>query len=201
LDDFYCSEKVNKNNEIYLYYKPYCKECEKQKNANWRKNNPEKRKESLKKDNAKPRKRNLMRVLNKKRREEGKYREWQQNNKDKSIQYRINRGNKHHTISKEEWIFCKEYFNNECAYCGLHISEHFNLYAGELKWTDFHKEHVDHKGSNGIENCVPSCKSCNSSKHTYKVTDWYNDKNSNFTLERSIKISNWLKNDVIKICK
>ncbi len=44
---------------------------------------------------------------------------------------------KKHRLSKQEWKSCKEYFNNECAYCGLPIEEHFRKYAGKLQKIDF----------------------------------------------------------------
>ncbi|MFC0852976.1 HNH endonuclease [Halalkalibacter oceani] len=111
-------------------------------------------------------------------------------------EYRENKYyNKSHEISTEEWESCKQYFNYECAYCGLHIDEHFVKYGDEYKLYDFHQEHVDHIGSNDLSNCIPSCKSCNSKKWQYEFIKWYNPSNEVFTEERLNKISKWLSAD------
>jgi hypothetical protein len=75
------------------------------------------------------------------------------------------------------------------------LEEHYNRFAGELRLTDFHKEHVDCNGSDDLSNCVPSCKTCNSSKHTEKLEDWYAENNSIFNKDRFDKIHKWLDND------
>lgn len=90
---------------------------------------------------------------------------------------------------------CKQYFNYECAYCGLPLEEHYIIYAGNLILGDFHKEHVDHFGSNDLSNCVPACKSCNSSKHDFEFNKWYNTDNHKFNIERYNKIIKWLNVD------
>jgi NAD-dependent DNA ligase len=66
-------------------------------------------------------------------------------------------------------------------------------------WTDFHKEHVEHNGNNDITNCVPSCKSCNSSKHVSDLEEWYTPDNSIYCEQRLIKIKHWLSQDVFNI--
>ena len=106
-------------------------------------------------------------------------------------QYRYQ--HKKHEISKKEWNSCKQYFNYKCAYCGMTEEDHKKIVNQQL-----HKEHVNHFGSNGLENCVPSCKTCNSSKHTYELDEWYNEKNPNFTQERLNKIKAWMNNDYKK---
>lgn len=78
------------------------------------------------------------------------------------------RMHKFHEITEEEWIDCKDFFDNSCAYCGLSEAENIKLYGQQL-----HKEHFDHDGSNGIDNCIPSCKSCNSSKGTKIFEEWF----------------------------
>lgn len=113
---------------------------------------------------------------------------WQQNNKDKIKEYNSYRMmHKSHEITKEEWESCKEFFNNSCAYCGID-----ELEAKKVTNNYLHKEHVDHQGSNGIENCVPACKSCNSSKHTSNLEDWYNESNSLYSTDRLNRIIEWL---------
>jgi len=199
LSDFYSRMLHSKNRGDYIYHHPECKQCTKDNAFKWTKENPVKRAEHQRKANETPRKKEQMKKLSKASRDDGRYREWQRANKDKIDSYRENRQqNKKHEIKMKEWEDCKEYFNNECAYCGLHISEHFNRYAGEMKWTDFHKEHVEHEGSNDITNCVPSCKSCNSSKFTFTLEEWYTSENDNYFEERLLKIYQWLKIDVYK---
>jgi len=127
-----------------------------------------------------------------------KQRKWRQSEKGK--EYMKERGryrqqHKKHKISKLEWLACKKYFYNSCAYCGLPIEEHYNIYAGKLRKEDLHKEHVDDKGINNLSNCVPACKSCNSEKHTDILEIWYNENNKKFTQERYDKIIKWIKED------
>ena len=110
-------------------------------------------------------------------------------------QYRIM--NKKHNISNEEWELCKQYFNHQCAYCGLNIEEHYIKFNGKIQLGDFHKEHFDHNGSNELDNCVPSCKECNSSKGDKEFEYWYKI-HPKFTYERLNKISKWLDKDYKK---
>lgn len=128
------------------------------------------------------------RIKNKKYIDKGKRKEWEINNKQKLYIY--GKMHKNHEISEKEWNFCKEYFNNSCAYCGLTEEKHKLIYDQQL-----HKEHVDHNGANDLSNCVPACKSCNSSKHTFKLGDWYNHNNEHFNTENLERINNWLLKD------
>jgi hypothetical protein len=107
---------------------------------------------------------------------------------------------KDHIVSQKEWIACKEYFKDKdrdycCAYCGLKIQNHYRKYAGKLMKQDLHKEHVDDGGSVYLDNCVPSCQSCNSSKRKFKIHNWYNENNPNFTHDRLNKITKWITED------
>jgi len=49
--------------------------------------------------------------------------EWHNKNPEKQKEY-LNRHRKH-DITITEWLACKKYFNNQCAYCGLPIEKHF----------------------------------------------------------------------------
>ncbi|MCM3387253.1 HNH endonuclease [Ureibacillus chungkukjangi] len=121
--------------------------------------------------------------------------EWRQNNPDKLKQYGQKRTqNKKHKISKQEWLDCKEYFNHSCAYCELHVNDHYRMWSGELKKIDLHKEHVDDERANDLSNCVPACQSCNSSKHTFDFEAWYSEYEY-FSKERLDKINKWLSED------
>ncbi|MFS0643778.1 HNH endonuclease [Siminovitchia sp. 179-K 8D1 HS] len=102
---------------------------------------------------------------------------------------------KSHEISEEEWLLCKQYFNSSCAYCGLHEDDHYIIYAGAPKKTDLHKEHVDHDGSNKIDNCVPSCQTCNSKKWAFTLDEWYTEENEHYSEERLNKILRWTEKD------
>lgn len=131
---------------------------------------------------------------------------WRRKNKDKVRQHSLNhRQHKTHEITDNEWIACKEYFKDKdrdycCAYCGLKIQDHFRNYLDDIQYMDLHKEHVDDNGSNELENCVPSCQSCNSSKSEYKLEEWYNPNNDRrggevFSQERLDKIIKWVTED------
>jgi len=134
-----------------------------------------------------------------------KEKEWAKNNPHKTAKYNKYRYHKKHNITNKQWINCKNYFMNDkgewsCAYCGLPINEHYQNYSGVSKNCDFHKEHVDDEGSNELDNCVPSCQSCNSSKRQYKLETWYNPNNKRrggkvFSEERLNKIINWITKD------
>src|SRR5690606_4751018 len=132
----------------------------------------------------------------KKQREEGRQKEWRKANPDKIKRYNEFRSlHKKHNITNEEWIKCKEYFNNSCAYCGLHVDEHYRKYNGKLQKIDLHKEHADHYGSNNIDNCIPSCLSCNVRKHDKDLEEWYKTESEHYTEKRLNKILKWLNED------
>jgi hypothetical protein len=174
----------------------YCKKCSVKKFRKWENDNWEQRKGQIRKNNARPEFKEQHRESEKRRREEGKTLEWQQNNKDKVKEYGEKRQHKKHNIKKKEWKFCKEYFGFKCAYCNLPIEEHWIKYR-VVKLGDFHKEHVDHFGANDLSNCVPSCKTCNSSKWEFKFEDWYPQQEF-YSKENYDKIVKWITVDYKK---
>jgi len=193
---FYKNDK-NKTDGLY----PYCIKCTKNKTVLWQneKRNRNSVLESRKKSNAIPERKQEIKGRVKTRRNEGKYLEWQRNNKDKVktyIQNKMQHGT--HSITKKEWKTCKNYFNNECAYCGLPITEHYRTYRGELQHCDLHKEHVNHFGANNLSNCIPSCMNCNSQKWEFELDYWYNKDNINYTENRYNKIIQWIAKDYLK---
>jgi hypothetical protein len=190
------ADKFYKNKSAQDGYNPYCKNCTKKRSKQWQKENHERYLEICRKDN-KSKDRKLQFKKNQERlREKGYHISYYENNKEQFSEYGKNRRtHKTHKITDEEWKACKEYFNNSCAYCGLPIEEHLVKYKRKVIHSDFHKEHVDDNGANDISNCVPSCKICNSSKHTICLEEWYNEDNPNFTQERLDKIHNWLNED------
>lgn len=70
-------------------------------------------------------------------------------------------------------------YGSKCAYCGIELTretlcvDHFiprrrGVYPANVYHRDYKKE----KGSNGIENLMPACGSCNSSKHDWTIDEW-----------------------------
>lgn len=136
------------------------------------------------------------------RRLDGKHAEWLKTpaGKESGRKAWEKRKHKNHKINKKEWVACKDYFKNEdgewcCAYCGALWKDHYRVYAGKLVKSDLHKEHADDEGSNDLSNCIPSCLSCNTSKHKYTLEFWYSSDNPNFSQERLNKINKWLDED------
>lgn len=120
--------------------------------------------------------------------ENGGFRAYRKNNPDK---FKIYSGrHKDHDINKHEWDSCKQYFNYECAYCGMAEQEAKERYNNFL-----HKEHVDCNGNSDLSNCVPACKQCNSEKHTFELDDWYREENDKYSIDRYNKIIKWLQSD------
>lgn len=205
-DSFY---KTKPNDIKSNKYHPYCKSCEKQRSYKWASKNSENRRATKKKYDGKGDRKLASRVFNKKRRDNGSYLKWQRTEvgKESSKSSHENRKqHKKHTLSAKEWIACKNYFKNEynewcCAYCGLQISQHYVVYAGKTILGDFHKEHVDNNGDNDLSNCVPACKSCNTSKHNESLEKWYTDTNPIFSIKRVDKILKWLNNDYSEYVK
>jgi 5-methylcytosine-specific restriction endonuclease McrA len=66
------------------------------------------------------------------------------------------------TLTAQDWAACRHHFHSLCAYCGS---------AGKL-----HQEHVvpvQDGGPYSADNIVPACGSCNSSKSTRALEDWF----------------------------
>lgn len=197
LNEYYLQQKHSKSKGSYIYCPPYCKECTKKKSTQWQDDNRDKVREYFN-DYLKENDKWIFynRKLKKKRREEGYNQNYYENNKEKFKVYRLNREmHKTHNISQEEWESCKNYFNYRCAYCGLKVEEHWIVNKGISMLGDFHKEHVNHSGSNDLSNCVPACKSCNSSKHDFELEQWYESRTDIFSKERLEKIYKWLDKD------
>lgn len=83
----------------------------------------------------------------------------------------------------KDWNKCKEYFNNECAYCGC--------------LDNLAQDHVIPitKGGGYIkDNIIPACKSCNSSKCDKDMKDWYK-KQSFYSEDKFRKIKKYIRGD------
>lgn len=179
-----------------------CRMCAIKRTKNWIKKNYDYHSEYKKQWNKN-------KENNKRQREH--YKKWRKENKEWKQKYQLNyqrmfpekiaiynenrRKHKSHKITKNEWESCLKYFDYKCAYCGLPMEEHYNMYAGKLRWENLNKEHVIHNGGNDLTNCVPACKSCNDSKWKYNLNEWYNSNNINYTQERYDKIIKWLMED------
>ncbi|GIN22554.1 HNH endonuclease [Siminovitchia fordii] len=189
LDSFYSQKKKKSSGEEYVYYQPYCKDCAVERSVRWQEENPEKRKEHLKRINAKPKKKAKVLKANQIYRRRGGHREWQRRNKDKIKLYNQKRAKKNHSISVYEWDSCKEYFSGRCAYCGVGESDHRKKFNEDL-----HKDHVDPNGKNDLSNCVPACKTCNPSKGEEDMEKWFASR-PYYDIERELLIIQWVTKD------
>jgi HNH endonuclease len=185
-DNFY-KNKANSIDGLHLC----CKKCAVKKSISWNINNPEKVRKYARESVKRPDR--LPYVKEQKRRyiERGKRAEWERNNREKLRQYSEHkRLNGTHIISSEEWIHCKKYFDNACAYCGISEELHKEKHNQNL-----HKEHVQHDGLNDLSNCVPACKACNSSKRDYRLEEWYNNDKKFYAEWKLNKIIKWIQDD------
>lgn len=191
LDEYYSMTKNSKTRGIYIWYELSCKECVKKRSKKWIEDNEERYKTLIRNRDSKNG--DYHRELSKQRRLNGKYIEWSRNNRDKTRKYTFYRSlNKTHEINKFEWEACKTYFNNSCAYCGMSNDE------AKIKTNNYlHKEHVDHTGSNGLDNCIPACKICNSSKHIKDMKQWFIQQDF-YSKEKYDKIVKWITEDYKK---
>lgn len=85
-------------------------------------------------------------------------------------------------LTEKEWEETIKYFNKSCAYCGN-------------KTNNLQQEHfipVSKKGAYTKHNIIPSCKSCNFSKHVKDFNEWY-PKQPFYTKEREQKILNFIE--------
>lgn len=117
-------------------------------------------------------------------REEGYQSQWRKDNLEKCRHYCSL--HKAHDVSKKEEDAMLKVFNYQCAYCGISLKEHKKKFGEKL-----HNDHVDDNGYNDLRNDVPACKSCNCSKHTNIMKEWY-EKQSFYSKERYNKIIWWI---------
>lgn len=66
------------------------------------------------------------------------------------------------TITREEWRIAQEYFDGRCAYCG-----------NELPLEMDHLIPTTRGGRGTVDNILPACRSCNASKGTKILREWY----------------------------
>lgn len=79
------------------------------------------------------------------------------------------------SVKKRKLVYNK--FKGKCAYCGDKLL-YKNMAVDHITAKYRGSTHSEirayglEKGTNDIENLNPSCKSCNSSKSTFTVSDW-----------------------------
>lgn len=126
-----------------------------------------------------------------------KAREWSKRNPEfvraKAQKQRAKRKNLVATLTKEEWAKCKNYFKDSqgkihCAYCDKALK----------RATQDHVIPVNKGGGYTMENIIPACGSCNSSKQDHNMEEWYR-KQEYFDEERLSKIYKYIKS--VKLAK
>lgn len=195
--EFYSQIKQSKTKGEYIYYQPYCKDCSRKRSLKYKYENINTVREKDREFYYKRRELELVRMRqgywdNREKRLDY-HQEWRQTEKGKEIMRehsRFRNMHKTHNITDEEWDSIKEYFNYQCAYCGISEIESKIIHKQNL-----HKDHIYHDGNNDIDNCVPACRSCNTSKHDIYFNDWYNENNPKFNIERLDKIIKWATKD------
>jgi 5-methylcytosine-specific restriction endonuclease McrA len=77
-------------------------------------------------------------------------------------QYRTKKRELPATLTSDQWELIKKHFNYKCAYCGK-----------ETPLTQDHFLALSNGGSFTVDNIVPCCGSCNSSKNNKVFEKWY----------------------------
>lgn len=117
---------------------------------------------------------------------------WAENNRERLRELKKNRYHREKSVKQgftiEDWEKCKEYFCNCCAYCGIYDE---NL-------TQDHFIPVSKDGGYVLENMIPACRSCNSSKWNTDFVDWYFWQPF-YSASREEKILNYLGYNQIKL--
>lgn len=92
--------------------------------------------------------------------------QWRENNPErKNINEQKRRTRKRQlpaTLTNQQWQIIKDYFNNQCCYCGK-----------ELSLVQDHFVPLSKGGGYTHNNIVPACNSCNSSKQDKEFAKWY----------------------------
>lgn len=85
-------------------------------------------------------------------------------------------------FTEDDWKSAKEYFNNECAYCG----------CKKVKLTKDHFIPLNKGGTFSIDNIIPCCQKCNSSKKDLDFKNWYKS-NEFYDENRELKVYKYLE--------
>ena len=115
---------------------------------------------------------------------------YRKNYKNMLIMWNIRKAHKakiRSDFTLEQWENCKNFFNNRCCYCSkddVLEQDHFIAFSKG--------------GAYAVENIVPACKSCNSSKGDNDFKDWYSFW-IHYSLEREQKILQYIELNRMKI--
>lgn len=169
LDNFYIQKQYDKGGDVIkIKYFAECKECNKKRNTDWNKENPERRKEIMRKFDASE-ERKILQNKHKEKRYAGN-RNWKKNNPEYMKNYMQARRNKMlelpYDFTIEDWEYAKEYFNCSCAYCGDKENDN-------IKLEQDHFIAMSKGGGYTKFNIIPACRTCNSSKHNNDFLEWY----------------------------
>ena len=111
-------------------------------------------------------------------------RKWNDNNRDvcniTTQRYRNIKAKLESTLTLEQWTEIKQYFNNECAYCGK-----------ASKLTQDHFVPLTKGGGYTKDNIIPVCGSCNPSKSNKLFSEWY-PKYKHYSAEREQKVIQYI---------
>lgn len=88
--------------------------------------------------------------------------QYKENKKARDQRRRAVKNGTYADYSIKEWEECKEHFNHQCAYCG-----------GKTELSQDHFIPLSKGGELTINNAIPSCKKCNSSKRDRDFFEWY----------------------------
>jgi len=110
---------------------------------------------------------------------------WKRNNKDKVNISKQNRRAKKRllpsTLTFKQWESTKGYFDNQCCYCGQ-----------EALLTQEHFIPLSKGGEYTVNNIIPSCQRCNSSKGNREFATWYS-KQFYYSKKRELAIKDFLE--------
>jgi hypothetical protein len=95
--------------------------------------------------------------------------------------YRNRQSGVSNTLTRSQWNTCKQIFNYTCAYCGKSLN---NL-------TQDHFIPLSKGGGYDVDNIIPCCKPCNSSKQDKDFAEWYS-KQPYYSEKRKNKINKYL---------
>lgn len=169
-------------------YASKCKDC-KNKQAK-EKYDPEKEKERtkpvLEKRYAQKKiyYKNNREKLAKQKKEYRKTDRWKKLKRFSNEKRRTNKLKLESNFTKQQWKNCIKHFNNSCCYCGNKVEifsmDHFIPLSKGGEWT--------------VNNIVPACMSCNSSKRANDFFKWY-PKQEFYSKQREQKILKYLNYD------
>jgi hypothetical protein len=85
------------------------------------------------------------------------------------------------SLTDEQWIKALEYFNEKCAYC-----------ESDKALTYDHLIPFSKQGKFTVDNIIPCCKKCNSSKNNKDFNEWYAIQTF-YSKEKEDKINDYIK--------